>query len=399
MAAKRRALWQVAAAQLLLVTVPLYGSLPELSAIASTRSHWAPKPHLRASSSAREEQRQASQRFHPEIASGDSFHAEGIGTIRALTDEQGNVTDRYTLEAFGTLLDHQGDDPNAYLFASEPLDPNSGFYYNRERWLDSAVGRFAGMDTYGGAPSEPASIHKYLYVGAHPGDSTDPAGQFEFNLNALAVKTAIIGFVSGAIVSAIDASLRGAAPDEILEDALIGGVLGAVFGPLIKLKFAGTALMLSGNIFAFAGVVDAIEQDNYALATYRGALGLVSGMAFIRSAPPVQRPPAGRLGNSSTRELNRRVADRLVEKGWEIVGGGGRLPEEYLPGPGGARRGANWVDVTALKNGRILRINTVDTLSNGATPTAREATAAALIRSKKPHDHLLLIPKSSAGEL
>lgn len=187
MAAKRRALWQVAAAQLLLVTVPLYGSLPELSAIASTRSHWAPKPHLRASSSAREEQRQASQRFHPEIASGDSFHAEGIGTIRALTDEQGTVTDRYTLEAFGTLLDHQGTDPNAYLFAGEPLDPNSGFYYNRARWLAPSIGEFGSQDLWLGAPDTPSTLHRYRYAHSDPVGFSDPTGWSEFSLPSLTV--------------------------------------------------------------------------------------------------------------------------------------------------------------------------------------------------------------------
>jgi hypothetical protein len=51
------------------------------------------------------------------------------------------------------------------------------------------------------------------------------------------------------------------------------------------------------------------------------------------------------------------------------------------------------VDLTAMKNGRVLRINTIDTKSDGVTPTLREGAAAALIRAKKPDDHLLLIPK------
>jgi hypothetical protein len=40
--------------------------------------------------------------------------------------------------------------------------------------------------------------------------------------------------------------------------------------------------------------------------------------------------------------------------------------------------------LTATKNGRILRINTIDTLADGVTPDDREAAAAALIRSKIP---------------
>lgn len=68
------------------------------------------------------------------------------------------------------------------------------------------------------------------------------------------------------------------------------------------------------------------------------------------------------------------------------------FPEEYLPGPGGGRQGSNWVDITAEKGGRTLRINTIDTLADGVTPTAREAAAAAAIRDKTG-EHLLLVPK------
>ena len=70
------------------------------------------------------------------------YHSDGLGSVRALTDEAADVTDRYSFTAFGELLEHVGSDVNAYLFAGEMLDPNSGFYYNRARWMDPSVGRF-----------------------------------------------------------------------------------------------------------------------------------------------------------------------------------------------------------------------------------------------------------------
>ena len=105
------------------------------------------------------------------------FHAEGIGTIRALTNQAGEVTDRYTLEAFGTLLDHQGDDSNTYLFAGEALDPNVGFYYNRARWQSPTIGRFISADPAGVSWSEPLTLHRYLYAWARPASLTDPTGE------------------------------------------------------------------------------------------------------------------------------------------------------------------------------------------------------------------------------
>lgn len=108
---------------------------------------------------------------------GDRFyHADGLGSVRALTDESGQVTDRYTFSAFGELLAHQGSDSNPYLFAGEPLDPNSGFYYLRARWMDPDVGWFASADPFLGLAQEPMSLHRYLYAYASPLNLTDPSG-------------------------------------------------------------------------------------------------------------------------------------------------------------------------------------------------------------------------------
>ncbi len=397
MAAKRRALWQVAAAQLLLVTVPLYGSLPELSAIASTRSHWAPKPHLRASSSAREEQRQASQRFHPEIASGDSFHAEAIGTIRALTNEDGEVTDRYTLEAFGTLLSHEGDDPNAYLFAGEPLDPNSGFYYNRARWLDPNVGRFASVDPVLGSMHEPVSLHRYVYAAASPAMLSDPSGE-DFSALSTAITNAIIGILTSTVIGAVFGAGAGATDaylrhDDMLEGAKLGGLAGAKFGALYYLKFVRPVLFLVGTGLGVLGVADAIEQQNAPLAAFRGVLTLFGAVSFFRSAPPVTRTGAGRHGTPDTRAELYFYAERAEARGWTIIGGGGKRPEIYLPGQGPGLKGSNWIDLSMTKNGKTVHVNTVD-VGGGGRITPREAAAAALIRSKlPPGEHLILVPK------
>lgn len=91
-----------------------------------------------------------------------------IGSIRALTDERGNVTDRFSFTAFGGLHDHSGEDSNAYLFAGEQLDSDSGFYYNRARWMDPRSGRFCSRDEYPGTPRNPITFAPYLYAAGNP---------------------------------------------------------------------------------------------------------------------------------------------------------------------------------------------------------------------------------------
>jgi len=107
------------------------------------------------------------------------YHADGIGSIRALTDEAGNVTDTYTYSAFGELLQHTGTDPQPYAFAGEPYDPNVGLAYHRARWLDPRVGRFVSTDPFGGIQFDPLSLHRYLYVHVDPVNRVDPSGLFE----------------------------------------------------------------------------------------------------------------------------------------------------------------------------------------------------------------------------
>ena len=44
---------------------------------------------------------------------------DGFGSVRALTDATGAVTDTYTYDAFGNLLDKSGSTPNDSLFTGE----------------------------------------------------------------------------------------------------------------------------------------------------------------------------------------------------------------------------------------------------------------------------------------
>ena len=78
------------------------------------------------------------------------YHADGLGSIRRLTDETGNITDGYTYSAFGELLAHTGSDPQPYAFTGEPLDPNSGSQYHRARWMDPRSRTIRGDGPVGG---------------------------------------------------------------------------------------------------------------------------------------------------------------------------------------------------------------------------------------------------------
>src|SRR5437879_4470204 len=101
---------------------------------------------------------------------------DGHGSVRALTDATGTVTDTYDYDAFGNLLHSTGTTPNNYLFAAEQFDPDLGLYFNRARYLNTSTGRFWNMDPKDGKDETPSSFQKYLYTAADPIDNLDPSG-------------------------------------------------------------------------------------------------------------------------------------------------------------------------------------------------------------------------------
>ena len=169
------------------------------------------------------------------------YHADGIGSIRILTDESSNVTDSYELTAFGEQLSHIGSDDQPYRFAGEPYDLNIGFYYNRARWLDPTVGRFASMDDWKISVFDPASLHLYLYSASDPINKIDPTGR-QFSTMQLMAVGAIIGVIAAQAQIALSA-VRLSLKDQLLITfawAALGASLGALYaGVLLPAGAAG----------------------------------------------------------------------------------------------------------------------------------------------------------------
>jgi RHS repeat-associated protein len=112
-----------------------------------------------------------------ERGSVNSYYlVDGLGSTRGLTDENGNVTNVYSYDAYGNLIDSVGNSENSYLFAGEQFDESLEQYYLRDRYYDPSVGRFTRRDTYEGDNFNPITLHKYLYTGANPINRIDPSG-------------------------------------------------------------------------------------------------------------------------------------------------------------------------------------------------------------------------------
>ncbi|MBR6402610.1 MAG: hypothetical protein IKS48_04435 [Eubacterium sp.] len=241
------------------------------------------------------------------------FINDGHGSVRYLTDSEGKVTDRYTYDGYGNLLEKEGDTENDFLYTGEQYNYTTELYYLRARYMDPSTGTFISMDSYAGSLSDPISLHKYLYCHANPIMNTDPSGNHisvsqlavgmglnisEINAevvrNAILIRTlkgAAIGAVAGAVLGGIDSALSGNGIKQVLFDTIKGALGGMCVGAVIAIAliYATVSLpvFISLKIFSYGmlitgalGVVIAAKDDNIPLALFRAITTLVSFFGF-----------------------------------------------------------------------------------------------------------------------
>ena len=82
------------------------------------------------------------------------------GHVRALADPSGTLTDTFSYDAFGILIEHTGSTETPHLYRGEYWDHDLHLYFNRARHLNPATGRFQTMDGFEGDSAGPTSLHK-----------------------------------------------------------------------------------------------------------------------------------------------------------------------------------------------------------------------------------------------
>jgi RHS repeat-associated protein len=99
------------------------------------------------------------------------------GSVRALADTGGSITEKYAFDAYGDLLDFSGSPSTSLLYSGEMRDPYTLDYFLRSRWYKPGIGRFNRLDEFAGNTFDPQSFHKYLYAHANPVTNRDPSGR------------------------------------------------------------------------------------------------------------------------------------------------------------------------------------------------------------------------------
>jgi RHS repeat-associated protein len=100
-----------------------------------------------------------------------------LGSLRLLTDANGQATLQQSYDPFGNVLASSGSTLTTYGYTGELRDA-SGLTYLRARYYNPATGSFTSRDPFSGVLTQPGTLNAYTYALNNPLRYTDPSGEF-----------------------------------------------------------------------------------------------------------------------------------------------------------------------------------------------------------------------------
>jgi len=170
------------------------------------------------------------------------YHLDGLGSVRAVTDEAGQLLERHEYLPFGEEWNPQpaGD---SRKFTGKERDAETGLDYFGARYYGAEIGRFTTVDpvyTWRENLVDPQRWNRYAYVRNNPLRYMDPDGRaIETPWDILNIGIGVVSF--GANVAA--GNVGGAAVDAagIVVDVLATAVPGVPGGAGTAIKAARAA--------------------------------------------------------------------------------------------------------------------------------------------------------------
>jgi len=215
------------------------------------------------------------------------YHSNQQYSISAITDSNGNLSERYGYNAYGkpvVITDSILVD-NPYFFTGRQLDTETGLFYFRARYYDASLGQFISRDPLNYVDG------MNLFRGYFAINGLDETGLFFSTVLNFVIKKIpnIIGF---GIVSAAIGSMSLCATPGTSRTACIAcciaasaaGMAGVALG--MAASFAGCSVLVSPLL-----ATGCLAALGIAVPTY-SALNLASHSAnCLNNCPPEQLPP------------------------------------------------------------------------------------------------------------
>lgn len=103
------------------------------------------------------------------------IHTDALGSIVAVTDENGNVIERREYEPFGAQLAPSVSNGPGYT--GHVQDAATGLVYMQQRYYDAQIGRFLSVDPVTAHANPGQNFNRYWYGNNNPYKFTDPDGR------------------------------------------------------------------------------------------------------------------------------------------------------------------------------------------------------------------------------
>jgi RHS repeat-associated protein len=288
------------------------------------------------------------------------FHTDHLGSVSVLTDENGNVVERLSYDAWGKRRFADGtDDPSGSItsqstrgFTGEEELSVSGLLHLNGRVYDPLLARFTSADPTVTDPLNPQGWNRYSYVGNDPLAFTDPNGFswlssfFHSVTNFIRnnpIVRAIVQITIAVVLTAIGAgAVLAAAGSAAITTGLSGGNLGQI---LRAGAIAGLTAFAFNAVGDFTGhspdLFTAAHAENIAGHALVGCASAVASGgscgsgALSGAVGSAVSPLTNQLFPDARTDFGQRIGGTIVEAtagGLASVAGGGKFANGAVTG-------------------------------------------------------------------
>ena len=113
------------------------------------------------------------------------YQKDAMGSIVAITAQDGGIIARFEYDAFGNIIATQGSHEGLFGYTGFYADDETGLYYAQQRFYDAELGAFISEDPLEGLSNDPPSQHRYNYAKANPTKYVDRDGRCSTVVNML----------------------------------------------------------------------------------------------------------------------------------------------------------------------------------------------------------------------
>lgn len=218
------------------------------------------------------------------------YHANHLGSVNVVTDDEARITARRDYRPYGETFESSGTQagPRELLntFQGQKLDDDTGLYYFKARHYDAELGQFLSADTVVADTSDPSTLNRYAFAGGNPVNFTDPTGRSFLS---------VLGDIGSSIVSGVTAAGEWIVDNaDVIVDVITVIVIAAVviaavvvLGPALlagTLGLAGFAALGAAIGFAVGGGIALGLGYNLATSEFWAAAGLGAGIGALVGA-------------------------------------------------------------------------------------------------------------------